>query len=378
MDVNAPCGVVRFFADMQDPRSDQGKRHDLLETITIAICAVICGADGWEHVAMFGRTRQEWFRTFLELPHGIPSHDTFGRIFARLDPEEFERCFLNWIDHLTESTEGRLVAVDGKTLRRSFDGAAEKAAIHMVSAWCATNQTVLGQIVCEAKTNEITTIPKLLELLDLNGAVVTTDAMGCQKAIAGKIIEEGGDYLLQVKRNHEELYDALELLFAEGMRRDCLGVEHDYTEDVGKGHGRIETRRCWSTWEIEWFAERQQWKGLRSFVCIEGERQIGSQRSVQRRYFLSSLDGRDAQRMLELGRGHWGVENQLHWRLDVIFREDDRRIRKDHGAENFARLLRIGLNLLKKDKTRKASIKSKRLLAGWDHDYLLDLLTQEA
>lgn len=374
---NAPRGVLRYFSTMEDPRTHQGRRHDLLDMIVIALCAVICGADGWVEIEQFGHCKLKWFRTFLTLPHGIPSHDTFGRVFARLDPEQFERCFLNWIQSLTQGGQGRLVAIDGKTLRRSFDRAGKKAAIHMVSAWCQNNQMVLGQLATEAKSNEIQTVPKLLELLDLEGAVVTADALNCQKTIAAKTVAAQADYLLQVKGNQPALHEELKLLFEQALRDDCQGIAYAYAEETTGGHGRLETRRLWSTWEIDWFADRGKWKGLGSFVCLECHRQRDGQRTVERRYYLSSLDGRDAEALLKWVRGHWSIENQLHWSLDVSFREDDRRIRQGHAAEIYSRLCRIALNLLKADNSVKIGIKGKRLMAGWDHDYLLKLIIQK-
>ena len=374
---NAPRGVLRCFSTMEDPRTNNGKRHDLLDMIVIALCAVICGADGWVEVEQFGQCKLKWFRTFLNLPHGIPSHDTFGRVFARLDPEQFERCFLHWMESLAGRSRGRLVAIDGKTLRRSFDSASKKAAIHMVSACCQSNQMVLGQLATEAKSNEIKTVPKLLDMLDLEGAVVTADALNCQKTVARKAIARQADYVLQVKGNQARLHEDLKLLFREGLRDDCQGIPYAYAEETTGGHGRIETRRLWSTWEVDWFADHRKWKGLASFICIECDCQRDGKRTVERRYYISSLDGRDAERLLALVRGHWSIENQLHWRLDVQFREDDRRIRKGNAAEIYSRLCRIALNLLKADKSVKLGIKGKRLTAGWDHDYLLKLITQE-
>lgn len=379
MDVNAPRGLVRFFADMEDPRSPQGRRHDLLAMVVMAIAAVICGAEGWVGVTLFAHSRHDWFASFLRLPHGVPSHDTFGRVFARLEPRVFEQRFLAWVRHLAQASGGRLIAVDGKTLRGSFDTAADQAALHMVSAWCDTNQTVLGQLVTAAKSNEITAIPQLLELLDLDGAVVTTDALGCQKAIAAKIIAGNADYLLQVKGNHPHLAQALEEMFAECRRGDSAAVAYVYAEDRDKGHGRIETRRCWMTAEVDWLPEASAWASLGSAVCVEATRQVGAQVSTERRYYISSIEKQDAPRMLERVRGHWGIENRLHWCLDVTFREDERRIRRGHAAENFARLQRIALNLLRRGDHglgKKQSIRSRRLLAGWDPTYLLGLLTR--
>jgi predicted transposase YbfD/YdcC len=380
MDVNAPRGLLRFFAAMEDPRQNQGRRHELLDIVVIAICAVICGAAGWNDVALFGAGHETWLATFLRLPHGIPARDTFARVFARLEPAVFEQRFLAWVRHLASASAGRLVALDGKTLRRSFDAAAQKAALHMVSAWCESNQTVLGQVVTDAKSNEITAIPQLLELLDLDGAVVTTDAMGCQKAIAEKIIAGGADYILQVKGNQPHLERELVQMFDECRRNDPHAVAHDYVEEVDKGHGRIETRRCWMTTTVSWLPGGAAWQNLSSFACVESVRRSGGQVQTDRRYFISSVEKRDAARMLQRVRGHWGIENRLHWCLDVTFGEDQRRIRRGHAAENFSRLSRIALNLLKATPAPFAqarSVRARRLLAGWDHDYLLSLLTHE-
>jgi predicted transposase YbfD/YdcC len=329
---------------------------------------------------LFGAGHETWLATFLRLPHGIPARDTFARVFARLEPAVFEQRFLAWVRHLASASAGRLVALDGKTIRRSFDTAAQKAALHMVSAWCESNQTVLGQVVTDAKSNEITAIPQLLELLDLDGAVVTTDAMGCQKAIAEKIIAGGADYILQVKGHQPHLENELVQLFDECRRNDPHAVAHDYVAEVDKGHGRIETRRCWMTTEVSWLPGGAAWQNLSSFACVEAVRQSGARVQTDRRYFISRVEKLDAARMLQRVRGHWGIENQLHWCLDVTFGEDQRRIRRGHAAENFSRLSRIALNLLKATPAPFAqarSVRARRLLAGWVHDYLLSLLTHE-
>jgi len=374
MDGDRCAGIARYFQDLDDPRVDRTKRHNLTDMIFLAICAVICGADGWVQVELFGNSKLKWFRTFLDLPHGIPSHDTFGRVFARLAPEQFERCFSRWIAALADRKQGRLLALDGKAIRRSLDKAAGKTAIHMVSAWCQSNQLVLGQVACDAKSNEITAMPALLELLDLRGAVVTADAMHCQRDFARRIVAGGGDYILQVKHNQPQLHEDLKLLFAEGLGDDCQHVACETAEDVDAGHGRVETRRCWLVRETGWLSAR--WAGIQSVGCVERTREVGGKISTELHYYISSLAQTDAGSFLTMTRQHWGVENGLHWVLDVQFREDDRRIRTGYGAENYSRLSRIALNLLKADKTLKVGIKSKRLNAGWDHDYLLHLLTQ--
>ncbi len=376
MDVGARAGVLRSFASLPDPRMKRTRKHELLDLIVIAICGVICGADGWAQIAEFGRCKRKWFVAFLKLPNGIPSHDTFGRVFARLDPVAFERCFLDWMNTLAKKPRGRLVAIDGKTLRRSFDSAAGRSPMHLVSAWCEQNQAVLGQWATATKSNEITAIPELLELLDLEGAVVTTDALGCQTAIAAKIVSRNADYILQVKGNQPTLEAELAALFDKCIRRDPYAVPCVMFEDVDKGHGRVETRRCWMTNRTHTLPNAEKWASLASAVCVESLRRIGHQEQRERRYYISSIEALDAQRMLERVRGHWGIENGLHWRLDVSFDEDHRRIRQGHAAENFSRLSRIALNLLKREQTNKHGIKTKRLRCGWDHDYLLTVLTQ--
>lgn len=376
MEVGARAGILRAFAALPDPRMKRTRKHELIDLVAIAICGVVCGADGWAQIAEFGRCKRKWFVTFLNLPNGIPSHDTFGRVFARLDPVAFERCFLAWMNTLAQKPFGRLIAVDGKTLRGSFDSATQRSPLHLVSAWCEQNQTVLGQWATAAKSNEITAIPELLELLDLDGAVVTTDAMGCQTAIAAQIVAGNADYVLQVKGNQPKLEAELAALFDECIRGDPYAVASQMHEDVDKGHGRIETRRCWMTTHVHTLPGGENWASLSSAVCIESLRRVGPHEQRERRYYISSVAALDARRMLERVRGHWGVENGLHWCLDVSFDEDRRRIRQGHAAENFSRLSRIALNLLKRERTNKHGIKTKRLRCGWDHDYLLTVLTQ--
>jgi predicted transposase YbfD/YdcC len=366
--------ITRHFAGLADPRSGQGRRHELTDLMAITVLAVVCGADGWAEVEDFGKAKRSWLATFLKLPHGIPSHDTFGRVFASLDPEALERCIVQWTAALARSSGGRLIAIDGKTLRRSFDAADRKAAIHMVNAWSTANALTLGQLATDAKSNEITAIPKLLELLDLRGAVVTIDAMGCQKDIAEKIVAGGGDYLLQVKANHRTLHDELKLLFDEADAAGFEDMRHARHETIEKDHGRIETRRLDSTWDTAWFADRDAWPGLRSFVRVRATRDIGGKVSTEDRFYLSSCDGRDAQALLAAARGHWGVENQLHWSLDVTFGEDHCRVRQGHAAENLARFRRLALGLLKRETSFKAGLKRKRLRCAMDHDYLLAVL----
>lgn len=377
MDVKAPQGLLRALDEVKDPRMDRTKRHHLGDILALAICAVISGADGWTQIALFGKSKIEWFKTFLALPNGIPSHDTFGRVFAMLDPMAFEECFMKWVTALATASQGRLVAIDGKTLRRSLDTANGKAAIHMVSAWCEANHMVLGQVATDAKSNEITAIPRLLKLLDIDGAVVTIDAAGCQKKIAQQIVDQGGHYILQLKGNQGTLHAETVQLFDQCLRDDCLGIAYTTASTTNGGHGRIEQRRIWATGEVAWFAERSKWKNLRSLIRVEAQRTVDGETSKEYRYYISDLRANDPAKLLEYIRGHWGIENRLHWSLDVSFREDERRIRQGHAAENFSRLSRIALNLLKAETSCKVGIQSKRLRCGWDQDYRLKVLTQE-
>lgn len=371
--------IQEHFADLPDPRRAQGRRHRLSDMIIIAVTAVVCCADGWADVADFGNAKLKWFATFLDLPHGIPCQDTFERVFARLDPDAFERCFVNWTKALAGSSAGKLVAIDGKKIRRSFEHAwGHSTATHLVSAFVQENATVLGQLAVDCKENEIVAIPRLLELLDLKGATVTIDAMGCQTQIAAKIVGNGGDYVLAVKDNQPALHDTLRRHLDEMILEKFKGVRHDSVRTVDGDHGRIETRRVWVTDQLDdWLdpVQRNRWAGLKSVVVAEARREMPLKpTSVERRYFIASVGGTDAGRMARIIRGHWSVENQLHWVLDVAFAEDAARQRKDHSAENFSRLRRIALNLLRRETTRKRGIKGKRLNAAWDHDYLLKLL----
>ncbi len=374
MDVGAPRGLLRFFEELEDPRMDRTKLHLLSDILVITICAVICGADEWTEIEIFGKSKRKWFKTFLLLPNGIPSHDTFGRLFSRLDPAQLERCFQRWIGAMAECTGGQLIAIDGKTIRRSFQKADNKAAIHVVSAWSETNSLVLGQVATEEKSNEITAIPQLLKMLDITDSVITIDAMGCQKAIAKQIVQQKGHYVLQVKKNQPGLHDVIEEMFDELTGKGIPGVSYAFHEDVGAGHGRIETRRIWTTDWINWYTDRKKWKGLTSFVCVESIREVDGETSTYRRYYISDLDARDASTMLGYVRGHWGIENKLHWSLDVTFREDNLRQRVGHSAENLSRIRRLALNLLRQDKSVKVGAKGKRLKACLEHEYLLKIL----
>ena len=362
--------LLDYFSTMTDPRVDRTKLHKLEDIMAIAICATICGAEGWNGMAFFGQCKQQWFETFLELSNGIPSDDTFRRVISALQPDEFESCFQRWTKAVS-THQVDIIAIDGKTLRRSHDNANGKLAVHIVSAWACENKMVFGQISTDEKSNEITAIPKLLEMLVLDGSVVTIDAMGCQKKIAEKIIESNGDYIFSLKGNHGTLHKEVKLFLDDAIAH---GGDYDCNHTTDGGHGRVETRKVWYSQNVRWMQDREDWLGLSSLVAVESQRIIGDKISNERRYFISSLSGIDAETIGHMIRSHWGVENKLHWSLDVSFGEDDCRIRKGFGAENVSRLRRIALNLLKQDETAKCGIKAKRHKAGWNEKYLQKIL----
>jgi predicted transposase YbfD/YdcC len=369
------ASIRQCFADLTDPRREHNRLHTLWDIIALTICAVVCGADSWVEVEQYGRRKRPWLETFLELPHGIPSHDTLGRVFALLDPAAFQQRFLAWVGALVEATAGRLVAIDGKALRHSFDTAAGKGALHLVSAWATANHLVLGQQAVDSKSNEITAIPELLKVLDLSGAVVTIDAMGCQKAIAAQIHAAGGEYVLALKDNQGTLYDDVQQLFLEGLEADFVGMGHRCWRTAERGHGRVESRHYHVLPVPKALAAAHPgWEGWRSLGMVFSERQVGDgEATCETRFFLSSLKAK-VKTFAGAVRGHWGIENSLHWVLDVSFREDDSRLRKDHGPENMALLRRMAASLLQNEFKAKGGVACKRKQAGWDDDYLLQVL----
>jgi len=367
--------IEEHFKSLPDPRrKTMNLRHKFIDILVIAICAIICGAGSWVAVEEFGKAKEDWFRCFLELPSGIPSHDTFTKVFRKLASREFEVCFTSWTESISELFDGEIVGVDGKTLRRSHDASSDKKAIHMVSAWASTNSLVLGQIKTDEKSNEITAIPELLKSLELKGCLVTIDAMGCQKNIAEVILEQEADYLLAVKDNQPTLHQAIQNYFEEANKANFEDYNIDFAETYDKAHGRIESRRCWVAYDaLPRIDGSENWEGLQTIVMVESERTVKEKTTIEHRYYISSTVGTAAY-LLNGSREHWGIENSLHWRLDIAFREDESRIRKGNGAENFAILRHIALNLLGKEDTAKIGIENKRLKAGWDNSYLEKVL----
>ena len=360
---------VNHFSIIRDPRIDRTKRHPLQTILFAAICAVISGAEHWVEMEQFAKEKQAWLSQYVDFPHGIPSHDTFGRVFALLNSKEFQRGFLNWTRVIHTKTQGEVIAIDGKTIRRSHDRSHGKEALHLVHAWASENHVLLGEVETDTKSNEITAIPKLLKMLDVKGCIVTIDAMGCQKTIAAEIIQQGGDYVLALKGNQETLHEEVKLYWKD----ETLKQEAVIHETVEKGHGRIEKRTYRITSDIEWMDAKSEWTNLKSIGMVESERIIREQSSTEQRYYLTSLEA-NAEEFARAVRAHWGVENGLHWVLDICFREDECRVRQGHAAENFALLRRMALNLLKTDKASKIGIKARRLKAGWSTRYLESVL----
>ena len=358
---------LSYFSDLTDPRVERTREHRLDDILFIAISSVICGAEGWNDMEEFGKSKQEWLKSFLELPNGIPSHDTFNRVFSALNPEELARCFLEWTRSVADLCEHEVIAIDGKSMCGSRNYG-NKSIVHMVSAWAEQNHIVLGQVKVDEKSNEITAIPRLLELLVLKGCIVTIDAMGCQKDIAAKIIDKEANYLLALKGNQGNLLEQVEDSFR------FLPVA-DFDEQVDTGHGRVETRCCSLISDLSMIEAKQEWPCLNCLVKIESQRYIKStgKTEKQTRFYLSSLPA-DAQLINRSVRAHWAIENSLHWVLDVGFNEDDSRKRTGFAAQNYSLLNRIALNLLKNDKTAKVGVRGKRLKAGWDNNFLIKLI----
>lgn len=378
----AKKSLVEHFAAMPDPRLDRRKEHELVDILVIAVCTLLCAGESFNDMEDFGNAKYDWFKTFLILRHGIPSHDTFNRVFAALDPKEFLECFLRWTQSLRQAVPQEIVALDGKALRRALNQGQDVK--YVVSAWAESNGLVLGQLKVADKSNEITAVPELLRVLELGGCIVTLDAMGCQKKIAQEIIEADADYVLALKGNqetvHEEVKSFLDATLAEqhvprpvGAKLSPAAAGLASLETVEKDHGRLEIRRYYQSEHLGWFADRAQWEGLKSVGMVESIREVGEQKTVERRYYLSSL-ALHIETFARAVRSHWGVENKVHWVMDVCFREDQSRARAGYAAENLATLRRLALNMLKRERTKKRGIRGKQLNASWDHAYLLRLL----
>lgn len=364
--------IESFFETVEDHRH-HNKLHKLIDVIIIAICGVVAGADTYEQIENFGIKRKRWLSKFLDLPYGIPSHDTFGRVFERMNPQQFQNSFKKWIASVARQTQGQVVAIDGKTLRRSHDKSGNKKAIHMISAWASSNQVILGQLKTTEKSNEITAIPYLLKLLDVSGCIITIDAMGTQKKIAQTIRNQKSDYLLALKENQKTLYEDTVLFFdnVDSMKKN--GYRFDEYTTVDGGHGRVETRKYIMTSDLEWLEGKENWADLKSLGMVESTREVNGESSYEKRYYISSLNC-SAKVFGDAVRKHWGIENSVHWVLDMAFREDESRIRKGSGPENFAAIRHIALNLLRENKSFKGSVKSKRLNAAMDTQYLEDMM----
>jgi predicted transposase YbfD/YdcC len=381
-----PASILDHFTDLPDPRREQGRIHRLDEIVFIATCAVLCGADTWVQIADYGRSKLDWLRTFLELPGGIPSHDTFRRTFCLIDPMAFQCCFSSWVAAMMARTgptpiapapsELTPIAIDGKAQRGSARRTVGRSALHVVSAWAVENRLTLGQVATDAKSNEITAIPELLELLDLKGAVVTIDAMGCQKEIAAAIIDEEGEYLLAVKENQPHLYEDIGRSFDEALEHGEPGVDFTECQTEEVRGGRRETRTCCVITHPRGIRDARLWAGLTAIVMVISHREVDGVASDEIRYYIGSATG-TAEDYLRWARGHWGIENALHWVLDVCFREDDQRHWSGNSAQDLGWLRKMALCLLKAEKNSKGkSIATRRLLAGWKDDYLLSVLAQ--
>jgi predicted transposase YbfD/YdcC len=368
--------LMTHFADVNDPRRDQGKRHVLSDILTLTICAVLSGANTWVEIEEYGESKHDWLKTFLSLPHGIPSHDTLSDIFARLNPAELEAGFQRWVTSIAAAITDTQIHIDGKVLRGSADTPSGKKPLHLVSAWVSEVNLILGQVKTDDKSNEITAIPELLNSLILEGALVTIDAMGTQTDIAEQIVQQGGDYLLAVKGNPKTMLQDLNDLFAGCDEVEFVDVPHDKAETVDKGHGRLEIRRCQTLSDpqyLDYVRRQAEWNNLTTLVRIQRQRRINDRVTKETAYFISSRSA-SAAYFLEAVRGHWAIENQLHWSLDVTFREDHNQTCSGFAAENLALIRRLALMLLKRETSVKVGLQAKRLRAGWHNDYLLKIL----
>lgn len=364
---------AEHFDHLDDVRHDQGKLHQLADILTITLCAVLAGAEGWDDIATFAQVKADWLRARLDLKHGPPSSDTIRRVVATIKAEAFAKGFVRWVESVARKVDGEVIAIDGKTLRRSYDKDDPKAALHIVSAWACQQHLILAQEKVKTKSNEITAIPALLEVLDVAGCIITIDAMGTQVEIAGQIIDQEADYVLALKANQGNLHAQVKEYFVDGAKEAYRKMPVSYAETTDIGHGRKEIRRAWVSSDVEWLAASSRWSGLKSIVLIEHERYTNEKVSVEQRYYISSLDAQ-ADKLLRIVRSHWGIENKVHWVLDVVFQEDQSRIRREDGGQNMAVLRHLALNLLRQDQTKRLSLRMKRKRAGWDEGFLAQLI----
>lgn len=379
MTTTSLASIATHFGGLEDPRRDHLKLHSLHDILVLSICGTICGADGFTAIEEYGHAKRDWLSTFLDLKNGIPSHDTIGRVFSLIEAKQFEHCFLAWMRSVFEATDGEVVALDGKRLRRSYDRASNQAALHMVGAWASENRLLLGGIETESKSNEIKAITELIRLLDLKGCLVTIDAAGCQREIASAILDQGADYVLSLKANQGGLFAEVETLFDRVRlpRQETKGVVERglaFAQTIDGDHGRIEQRRCWALPVAgQGLVDVEGWPDLRTVVMVERIRELGSALSLERHYYISSLPA-DAERMLQVIRRHWHVENRLHWVLDVAFEEDQSRVRSGYAAANLALVRRLAVSALQRERSLKRGVAIKRLRAGWDEAYLFKVL----
>jgi len=378
MNERTPKSLIECFEELSDPRMNRTLDHKLVDILVIGLCSLLTGGEGFSDMEVFGKAKHEWLKTFLELPNGIPSHDTFNRVFSAIDPHAFLECFVQWVQGICPALQNEIVAIDGKALRHALDEG--QAIPYIVSAWASNNGLTLGQVKVNDKSNEITAIPELLGVLELKGCIVTLDAMGCQKDIAARIIGKQADYVLALKGNHATIHEEVKEFFDAAVPPcaiQCVNTDApgamDFFQTIEKDHGRIETRRYWHSTDIEWFADKPLWKGLHSFGMVESIRRVKGKNTIERRYYLCSLP-LGAQQFAKAARGHWGVENPLHWSLDVTFGEDNSRARNKNAAQNVATLRRLALNLVKNKPAKKYSVRQRRILAALDCQYLQQLL----
>lgn len=370
----SPGALMAYFAKVPDPRIARSRLHPLSSILIMSLCGVVCGAESFVGIEEFARGKEAWLKTFLDLTNGIPSHDTIGRVLAALNPSALAEAFREWVAAVAKLTDGEVVAIDGKTLRRSFRQAGSNTFVHMVSAWATANRIVLGQVKTEEKSNEITAIPRLLKLLEITGCLVTIDAMGCQKEIARQIVESKADYLLAVKENQPSLRASIVGAFEAARHDPAVLATMDFHQTQEKGHGRVEVRRCWTTTAVRQVATWEEWKNLRSIALVEVDRTVKGKTSTEQRYYICSRETLPAQTALSASRSHWGIENELHWVLDVAFNEDQCRVRAGNAGENFAVLRHLALNLLKSVKGTKVGIRNRRLRAACDETFLARVL----